>query len=123
MMKRIIGLTCALILFVCGCAFGVSSEETIEPHETGSHGGNITLQYSKDTLIHGSQTEKATNTLYVGAQQKGFYEVGGVDYSTAVPARGDNDMECNISGKYHVILDPAGPMASGCDGEGSISQD
>ncbi len=122
MKKRIVGLFCAVALLVSGCAFGAISSEWIELAETGAHGGDATFSSDSKTTAYGHQDASAWNTLYVGAQERGFYNVGGVAFSTAVGPDGEASKRGTISGKYHVILDPSGPMANGCKGYGHISQ-
>ena len=119
--KHVLCIVCVLTLVAANIAFAVTSSETIALFETGAHGADKV--FDGTTKVYGAQYADATNKLYVGIQERGHYELGGVVYSIAVPAGGTANSRHSLSNdKYHVILDPSGPMANGCHGSGKIYQ-
>ena len=85
-------------------------------NESGSRGPDVPMY---GTIYgEGENYANATNTLYVACQptEQGTYKT-----APAVPGGGCNyTIKDAVTGNYHVLLDPAGPLATGCDGWGEI---
>lgn len=103
--------------------FCTESSTYISYTQTGNKGGDF--QFSGDTVISGNNNRgQSTNTLYIAAQQQGYYLFGGVASTWPVaPGNVLSAHTINLSaGGYHVLLDPSGPNQSGCDGYGKLKQ-
>ena len=110
-------------LLIWGMAVGNAgfSSESISMNSTGEYGDDDI--FAGNTEVFGEQISgEGTNTLYVGAQAAGYDIVGGCVYSIAVSPGADSTGHYDLYGSYHVLLDPAGPKWTGCEGTGWLDQ-
>jgi len=73
-------------------------------------------------LVEGSNYNTSTNTLWVAGQTKGYKIFGHTFGNIAISIGTINSRTATdvLPYDYHVILDPAGPLAKGCNGWGLI---
>lgn len=121
-MKKIAAVILSLVLLMTASTALATvnasySYASISENSTGAWGDDV--EFSGRTPITGKNYSNATNNLYVAAQKEGDKNFGGT-ISTHLVAPGTSlDVTVTIDESAHVLLDPSGPWATGCDGSQS----
>lgn len=97
-----------------------TSYQTISSDQDGAWGPDSYA--SDDVFIKGNNYSSSTNTLWVAGQTQGYKVFGHTFGNIPIGIGTTNSRTATqvIEHKYHVILDPAGPLAKGCNGWGYI---
>lgn len=118
-MKKLITVAIALALLVSANAVYAASGYSyadITLHSTGEWGDDD--YFNDDYTLAGEQYSDATNTLWIAAER----ESGGVIDKISCRPGESSAMDLHMEQETaHVLLDPAGPLATGCHGWGKIS--
>ena len=114
-----------LLITSLGIAYaGGSSSATITSDKDGAWGPYFTLEDNRgwstaSTWV--SNYDSSTNTLWAAGQSSSGNEF--CNASARPGATGSQSAKDIAGGRYRVVLDPSGPLAKGCNGEGSHQSD
>lgn len=119
--RILILVTAAAIILIGTASAGGSSSATITSSKDGAWGSYFDMVLNNpdsfgNTYVKNLST--STNTLWAAGQSGAGKEFCN---ASAKPGKsGSNSCTDILPGRYRVVLDPSGPLATGCNGSGSF---
>ena len=118
-------MICLCIAMICvsiASASGGTSVASITSSEDGAFGSWVDLIYNDPNSFaetHVTNDSSSTNVLWAAGQSYSGKEFCNC---SAQPGKSDYEEAVDIlPSRYRLVLDPSGPLATGCNGSGAFS--